>query len=328
MAKKDGKIFQIKKDKNMESLQLSFDAVMPIFIMMLLGYLLRKLNVADKKTFDTINKLVFRVFLPTLLFYNIYGTSSVEIFDSRLLVFAVVCVLLIFFIGFGAVFLITNDNRKRGVILQGFFRSNFAILGLPIVSYICKDSTVGLTSLMVAMVVPVYNVLGVISLEIFNGGKINLIKILKGIIKNPLIIGCVLGGVWLLLGIKLPYPLEKAVSDISNVASPLAIVALGASFSFRSIKGNIKENVIVVTSKLVFIPLIALSVAAYLGFRGEAFACLIVIFGGPIAVSSFSMAQQMGGDENLAGQIVVLTSALCIFTLFVFIFVFGLLGII
>ena len=118
------------------------------------------------------------------------------------------------------------------------------------------------------------------------------------------------------------------MADVSKVASPLAIITLGAGFTFKSIKGYVKENVIVVFSRLIIVPLIFLPLAAYVGFRGEEFVCLMVAFAGPIAVSSYSTAQEMGGDKTLASQLVVLTSALCIFTLFVWIFVFSSLGII
>ncbi|MBR5236505.1 MAG: AEC family transporter [Clostridia bacterium] len=314
----------------MDSLTLSLEAVTPIFLMMLLGYVLKGIHFVDEKVFDAINKLVFKVFLPVLLFNNIYKTKSAEGFGiaADLFGFTTVCVLCVFALGLLAVYFITKDNAKRGVILQGFFRTNFAILGVPLVSYICGDNTTGLSSLMVALVVPLFNVLGVISLELFKGGNIHFKKILKGIVTNPLIIGCVAGMVFLLFKIELPQVLEKTVSDIAHVSSPLALVVLGAGFTFTSIKGYVKENVIILLARLVVLPAIILSIAAYLGFHGEAFACLLVTFGGPIAVSSFSMAQQMGGDKTLAGQLVVLTSAFCILTLFVWIFVFGSFGII
>ena len=314
----------------MESLKLSFEAVTPIFLMTLLGYILNKIKFVDEKIFDEINKFVFKVFLPILLFYNIYKTKSVEGFAGHLDLFAftVIGVLCIFAAGLVFVYFITKENSKRGVLLQAFFRTNFAILGVPVVDYICRGNTGGLSALMVALIVPLFNVLAVISLEIFNGGKIAFKKIIKGIFTNPLIIGCFVGIVFLILKIELPKVIEKTVSDVSKVASPLALIALGAGFTFTNIKGYIKENVIVLLARLVILPLIMLSLAAFIGFRGEAFACLLVAFGGPVAVSSFSMAQQMGGDKTLAGQLVVLTSAFCILTLFIWIFVFGQFGVI
>ncbi len=312
----------------MESLKLSFDAVAPIFLLMLLGYVFKCLKVADKKGFDLINKLVFKAFLPTLLFYNIYKTETANVFDPKLVVFTVIGILCVFIVGYFTVLIITKENPKRGVMLQGFFRTNFAILGIPLVSYICGEQARGLASLMVAIVVPMFNILAVIALERFRDGseKLNILNLLKGMAKNPLIIGCIIGLVFLGFDIKLPYVIEKSVSDIASIATPLAIIALGAGFEFSGIKGYAKEISIVIIARLLVIPIIVLTCAVLCGFQGEALACLLITFGGPIAVSSFSMAQQMDGDEKLAAQIIVISSALCLFTLFLWIFGLNYLG--
>lgn len=313
----------------MESLKLSFEAVVPIFLLMLLGYMLRIWKVADKKAFDTINRLVFKVFLPILLFYNIYQTDAEEMFQPRLVLFVIVGMVLVFLVGYAAVFKLTSDNPRRGVMLQAFFRSNYAILGIPLVDFICDGRATGLASLMVAVVVPLINVLAVTTLERFrsSGEKTELKKLFWGILKNPLIIGCVVGIIFFIGRWKLPFVVERAVADVSKIASPLAIVVLGASFTFSSIRGYVKEIAVIVITRLVLVPLLALPLAASLGFGSEEMACLLIIFGGPVAVSSFSMAQQMGGDENLAAHAVVFTSAFCLLTLFIWIYVLSALGV-
>ncbi len=312
----------------MESLRLSYQAIAPVFLLMLLGYILKVLKVADKRGFDVVNKLVFKVFLPVLLFYNIYKTETAAAFDIKLIIFTVVSILVIFILGYFSVFGLSRENAKRGVMLQGFFRTNFAILGVPLVSYICGDSAKGLASLMVAVIVPFFNILAVIALERFRGGrnKVNIWHLLKGIITNPLIIGCVLGVIFVYYKIPLPYLIEKSVIDISSVATPLAIIALGAGFEFSGMGGYFREISIVMLARLVVIPLIVLSAAIFCGFTGEAIACLLITFGGPIAVSSFVMSQQMGGDEKLSAQLIVISSALCLFTLFFWIFALNYLG--
>jgi len=310
----------------MESLILSFNSVMPIFLLMLTGYILKAVNIADKKGFDTVNRLVFKAFLPTLLFYNIYKTESADVVNPGLMIFTVAGTLIVFAVGYASVFILTKDNAKRGVMLQGFFRSNYAILGLPLVEYICEGKTSGLSSLMVAVIVPLFNVLAVISLERFRDGKLNIPKMLKGVLTNTLIIGCILGLVFYLAGIKLPDVVEKAVSDVAKIASPLAIIVLGASFTFSSLRGCVKELCTVVAARLVIVPAIAIFFAVLLGFTGEALACVLIAFGAPVAVSSFSMAQQMGGDEALAAQVVVVSSALCLLTLFGWIFLLNSMG--
>ncbi len=312
----------------MESIKLSFEAITPIFILMLVGYLIKKVKLADKKSFSVINRLVFKVFLPVLLFHNIYSIKTPDVFNLKLITFVVIGVLFVFISGYFAVILLTKDNKKRGVMLQGFFRANYAILGIPLVNYICGNKTSGLASLMVVVVIPVFNILAVIALERFREGnhKLEILTFLKGIITNPLIIGCLTGIIVFALDIKIPSVIEKSVKDIASIATPLSIVVLGASFEFSDIKGCLRENLIVVTTRLIVVPLIIIPFAVWLGFSGEALACLLVIFASPIAVSSFAMTQQMDGDETLAVQVIATSSAFCLITLFLWVFALSFLG--
>lgn len=312
----------------MESLRLAFVCVAPIFLLMALGYFLKWIQFAKKETFDAVNKMVFRIFLPVLLFYNIYTTKAERILDLPLILFTVIAVLAVFLLGWIAVLFLTKDNKKRGVMLQGFFRSNYAILGIPLIGYVCGDGAKGLASLMAAVVVPLFNVLAVICLERFREGKPEMKKMVLGILKNPLIIACVLGMIFLGLGIKLPSVLEKTVGDLSKIATPLALIVLGASFTFSSIRGYGKEILAVTLARLVIVPFLMLFSAALLGFGKEAIACLLVVSGSPVAVSSFAMAQQMGGDEELAAQSVVISSVFCLVSLFVWIFLLSQLGLV
>lgn len=312
----------------MESLTLSFEAVAPIFILMLLGYILNRIKIVGKAVFDGINKLIFNVFLPVLLFSNIYSTSIGDMLDPKLMFFSVLGVLFVFAIGYFLVLMLTDRNDKRGVMLQGFFRSNIAFLGIPLMGYICNGNETGLFSLMIAIIVPLFNILAVICLERFRNGKLDLIKLLKGVVTNPLIIGCATGILFLIIGIKLPSVIETAVNDVATIASPLAMITLGAGFTFKRIKGCLKEIIITVCAKLIIVPFIMVVIAYFLGFRGEALASVLVIFATPIAVSSYPMAKQMGGNEELSAQVVVISSAMCTVTLFIFIFALSYLGLI
>lgn len=307
----------------MKSFMLSFNAISPIFILMLLGYGLKKFKIADKAFFDKLNLLVFNIFLPVLLFYNIYKTETMDEIDPKFIGFSVIMILVLFCIGYLAVLFITPINSRRGVMLQAFFRSNYAILGLPLVTYICKGGASTMASLMVAVVVPTFNILAVIALEGFRGekGVTNYGTMLKRILTNPLIIGCIGGLICFLLKIKLPLFLESAVKDLSKPASTLAIIILGANFEVGSIKGFKKEIIAVIAVRLIIAPLIAITIGVMLGYSGEALACALIIFASPVAVSSYAMAKQMGGDEALASQSVVLTSAISLLTLFLWIYV-------
>ena len=213
-------------------------------------------------------------------------------------------------------------------MIQGILRSNFALLGLPIAESLCGVENVGPTSLLVGIIVPVYNVLAVIVLETYRGGKADLRKILKGVATNPLIISSLIGVLFNVLNLELPYAVQKTVTDLSRVATPLALVALGGSFTLGKVKEYRKQLSIVVTGKLVLSGCLMVPLAILLGFRNETLVPIMIMFGSPTAVSSFPMAQQMGGDGELAAEIVVFTSALSIVSLFFWILILKQVGVI
>ncbi len=310
----------------MDNIIISLNVVLPLFIIMVLGYLLKKYEVYDIKSLKVFNNVVFKVFLPLHLFNSIYKTDLNEVFDKRFTLFIVSMIIALFF--FLVIFIprIEKDNKKVGVIIQGLFRTNFVIMGLPIATSIFGESEVGTVAIIIAFVIPVFNVLAVISLELFRNSRINYLNIIKEILKNPLIIGAMLGVLVLKTHITLPHFLRITINDIAKVATPLAILLLGGSFEFCSVKKYFKLTMGIVVLKLILFPLIFVTLGAIAGFTGIKLLIIYVIFGAPTAVSSFNMAQQMGGDGELAGQIVVFTTSVSIVTIFLGILVMKNLG--
>ena len=204
---------------------------------------------------------------------------------------------------------------------QGLFRSNFVIFGIPITESLFGSEKVGVAALLIAVIVTLFNILSVIALETFRGGKPNFRKISIGIIKNPLIIASCLGILTLLLKIKIPTAMEKTISDVSKIATPLSLILLGASFKFDNIKKYLKQTTIAVVGKTILTPCIILPICIMFGYRGVELTTLMIIFAAPTAISSFTMAQQMDSDSDLAGQIVVFTSAFYVVTVFMLIFI-------
>ena len=304
----------------MESLIISLEIVLPLFLLMALGYVIKSTGMMNETSVKQVNKVIFKIFLPLLVFCNIYNTELAESFNSHLLLYGVAGVLIQFVLSLCLAVLLEKDNSQRGVMLQGMFRSNFVLFGIPISTALFGDTAAGLASILIAVIIPLYNVLAVISLELFNGKKPNLGKILIGIITNPLIIGSVLGIVFVVLKLSIPKPIYDTITDLSSIATPLAFVILGASFSFGDVRRYIKNVLIVLSAKLLVFPALFLGIALLLGFRGAPLAVLLTVFGAPIAVSSFTMAQQMGGDDKLAGQLVVFSSIFSIGTMFLLIF--------
>ena len=303
----------------MENFTLSFNVVSPLFIVMALGYYLKYIKMLDKQTLDVMNKVCFKAFLPTMLFYNIYKSDVKSAFNPRLIMFSVSCVLILFFILLIIIPKIEKDNKKRGVMIQGIFRSNFVIFGMPVASSIYGDGNIGTTALLIAIIVPLFNLLAVISLEVFRDGNIDFKKIIHGIITNPLIVASIIGVSFILLNIKLPTFIEKSVSDISKLATPLSLILLGGSFSFSDIKEYLKNIIFVVSNKLVIVPLIFIPLAISLGFREIELLTILLIFASPTAVSTFQMAEQMDADHILAQQAIVFSCLFCIPTVFLWI---------
>ena len=304
----------------MENLILSINVVLPLFLTMALGYVLKRLKMFDDNTLKVMNSITFKAFLPLLLFYNIYKTDLKGAINSKLICFALISVTLTFIVLCILIPLIEKDNKKRGVLIQGIFRSNFIIFGLPVACSLFSEAKVGVVAILIATVVPFFNMLAVISLEIFRCGKLDIKNTLKGIITNPLIITSAIGLFFLIFGIKLPTAIEKSISDISRIATPLSLILLGGSFSFTDVKAHLKQTIIGVTGRLIVVPSILMPISIWLGFRDIELIALMLIFASPTAISSFTMAQKMDGDSELAAQIVVFTSAFCILTVFLWIF--------
>ena len=310
----------------MENLMISANAVLPMCLVMALGYGTRRLGWLRREEISTINKIAFRIFLPCLLYYNIYCSDLSGSFDPLLMTYAVGGLPLTFGLALGYALLTEKLPERRGVLIQGMFRSNYVIMGIPVATALLGADQLGTVSILIAVIVPLFNMLAVVVLEVFRGQKPKPLHILGQIAKNPLVIGSVLGILTLVAGIRLPHILEQTIQSVSAIASPLQLFLLGAFFQFSGLKTYRRELVTVSIAKLIVSPGLFLGLGALLGFRGVAFVSLIGIFASPTAVNSFTMAQQMGGDAELAGDIVVTTSAASILTMFLWIFLFKSLG--
>lgn len=305
----------------MNNLILSFNIIFPIFILLTVGYLIKAIKLVDDHTLDKMNDINFKVLFPFLMFNNIYKTEVKYAFNPKLILFAVSLVICIFLLLCLIIPLIEKSNPKRGVLIQGIFRSNFVIFGLPIAISLCGEKHIGPTSILIAIIVPLYNALSVIILEIYRGEGVHIKRILKGIITNPLIIGGVLGVIAMLLHLQLPQPIGKVVGDLSGITTPLALILLGASFRFSDIRSYRKQITIGVLGKLIIVPLIFIPISVLCGFRGYELVPLVVMLGAPPAVSTYTVAGKMDGDQTLAGQLVVFGSIGCIVTMFFWIFI-------
>lgn len=302
----------------MDDFLFSAGKILPLLIMMAVGFAAKRFGVMTDSGVKQANNAVFRIFLPLLLCLNIMDTEPTEVVDIGTIAYAVIATV----IAFGILILIVPRFCKQrnciGVLIQGVARSNYAIFGIPLVGQLYGDIT--LASIMVIAVVPIFNVLSVIVLMIYGDEKASFKSIVKGIVLNPLIIGTALGFILWKLGVSLPPILNDPVHQLASASTPLALFLLGASIDFKQANANKRLLTFGVLGRLVVMPVICLTVAALLGMRDISLAVLIAVFGSPTAVSSYPMAQQMGGDESLAAAQVVFTTAFSIATVFLIIF--------
>ncbi|MGE4583129.1 MAG: AEC family transporter [Sphaerochaeta sp.] len=297
----------------------AFAAVFPLFAKIAIGYGIKTSRLLSERSLREMNALVFKVFLPTLLFSNIYKTDFSTIESYHLLWYALVVVVIMFLTYLLVIPRFVADNHQRGVVVQGICRSNFILFGIPMAATLYGGVSAGLASLLAGIVVPMFNMLSVIVLEYFRGQKPDYRKMLKGVVTNPIILGGLLGSVFALTGLRFPALVEQAVFEVADIATPLALIILGGSVTFSSVKHNLKPLVIAVLNRLVIVPAIGLGVSILLGFRNLELILLLAMFASPAAVSSYTMAQQMDGDADLAGQIVVFSTLIALVSLFLWI---------
>lgn len=345
----------------LEILSTCINAILPIILLILLGYLFKRIKFFNENFIKIGNKFVFNVCLPCMLFINIYDKMD-SFSDIRwdVVLYAVITICVIFGLGLLTAILTTKKQNRRGVILQCSFRSNFAIIGLALVERLGGD--VGIGGIISAFSIPVFNILAVIALSIFvteeaveqeqeqeqeqpkaAKPKHSVKSILLNIVKNPLIIGVVLGLVFVGIreieraccGGEVPFTLKSqlkflytGVSDLKAIASPLALIVLGGQFEFTAVKGMTKEIIVGTVWRTVLAPLIGIGVAVLLSTYTPilndltaVYPALLALFATPVAVSSAIMAGQMKNDEQLATQLVVWTSISSIFTIFIIVFV-------
>ena len=311
----------------MGSFVVCINAVLPIFLLMAAGYAARCFHLLDRADVEKINRIVFRAFMPVMVFYNLYSSDLSSAMRGSLLGYAVIGVLAEYLLSLGYALLFVKDHSRRGVVIQGLYRSNFVIIGLPIAESLVGGD-LGPVAMLLAVVIPIFNILAVITLAVFNGKKPGLKEVVLDILKNPLIIGSAAGIAALLAGLRLPAPLEKVVSQMSGATSPVLLFLLGAFFQFKGMRSHMRELAAVCAGRLVVFPALFLGLAVAIGFRGVELVSLTGVFASSTAIASFTMAQQMDGDAELAGDIVVWTSALCSFTLFDWSLLFKLMGLV
>ena len=303
----------------MSSFQIAFSVVGPLMIYMVVGYLIRRGGICSVDNFKALNQVLFRVFIPLSLFFNVYKAKLGDILKPGLVLYIEILLIAAFALSMALLRRFVPDKRDLVVICQGIARSNYVLFGSLVAAELCDEQGVALVAALCVFVVPTVNIGGVVLFESLRGGKLNPLGLLGRIFKNPLVFSALLGVLFNLLHLELPDVVSSPLSKLGSAATPVAMVTLGAILSFGSIRKHIRYIITAVAGKLLIVPLIAVLGAILLGYRGNELVAVLAVFASPTAVASAPMAQAMGGNGELAGEIVAATSVICLGTLFAFV---------
>ena len=304
----------------LESFMVAFNAVGPFLILLGIGFAAVRLKLTDRPFMDRLNALNYRLFFPFLMFNNVYSAKPENMPSVKLMLTGSLSVILLVVLLVIIVPKIVKENPRRGVVIQGIFRSNFIIYGIPLTTYVFGTEKSSVCGMMIMIMVSIFNIAAVIVLELFReGGKIRPGALLLGIVKNPLLQGCVVGLLFYLLQIRLPSFVATPVSSLAGAATTIALVVLGANLKFDELKKNSRTISVVLVIRLILLPVVMVAFAYLIGLRGVELFLILMIFGTPVATSSYPMAQNMGGDGQLAGQLVFVSTVASLATIFVFI---------
>lgn len=301
----------------MNNLIFSLNAVIPVFLMMVLGYILYKIGWMDDDFASKMNKFVFLIPLPVLLFHDLAAVDFSEMWDVRFVLFCFAATVVSIGIAAG-VSCLWKDKSIQGEFIQASYRSSAAILGIAFIQNIYGTS--GMAPLMIIGSVPLYNVMAVLVLSLFQPGRQGfsremIKRTMKGIMTNPIMIGIAAGLLWSALRLPLPQILNKASSSVGAVATPMGLMAMGASFDFGRALDKAGPVLTAAFIKLAGFCAVFLPAAVWMGFREEKLTAILVMLGSATTVSSYVMAKNMGHEGILSAGVVMVTTLFSAFTL-------------
>ena len=303
---------------------------MPIFLVMVIGYILKQIGMLNDNFVTVANKFNFKVTLPFMLFKDIAGVDIKAVFDIKYVLFCAIVSTICFWVVWGTAKLLVRDKTIRGAFVQSSFRGSAAVMGLAFIQNIYGSSAMG--PLMIVSAVPLYNIFSVIVLTFEANDSTGIDKKAKirqagmNICKNPIILSILAGLIVGLLGIQFPTLVNKTISNVAQMATPLALITIGAGFEGKKALAKIAPTMAASTIKLVLQPLVFLPVAAWMGFSGEKMIAILIMLASPTTPSCYIMAKSMNNDEVLTASVIVTTTLMAAFTLTGWIFLLKTLG--
>ena len=304
----------------------SINVTFPIFLVMVLGYLLKRYGMLTDEFAAAANRFNFKVTLPAMLVRDIAAVDIQNVFDGRYVLFCALASTICFWVIWGFTKIFLKEKSMRGAFVQASFRSSAAVMGLAFINNIYGESAMG--PLMIIGAVPLYNIFSVIVLTFESNEreqniqfKEKLRKAVINILKNPIIVAIFIGLLIGYSGITLPVIAQKTLNSVAQMATPLALIVIGVSFKGRAAIAKLKPALWATLTKLVFQPLIFIPTAIFMGFTGEKLIGILIMLAAPTTPSCYIMAKSMGNDGELTASVVVLTTLLAAFTLTGWIFI-------
>ena len=312
----------------LENLIYSLNATFPVFMVMLVGYLLRRIGWTNDNFVAIANKINFKLTLPALLLTDLMATNMQAMFNLKFVLFCAVVTTISFFGIWGCTRLFLKDASIRGAFVQASFRSSVAVLGIAMIVNIYGKSEI--MPLVLIGAVPLYNVYSVLVLilESNSGAKKTVGSVIKGIVTNPIILSICAGMILSLLKVKFPVMIANTINNFAKMATPLALLALGAGFEGKKAIAKIKPSIVASCIKLIVLPLLFIPAAIWMGFRGADLVAILIMLGSPTTPSCYIMAQNMGNDGVITSSIVVMTTVLSAFTITAFLFILKTMGLV
>lgn len=315
----------------MEQLLFSLNATIPVFLVMVIGYLLKRMHMMDEPFLKTLNTFNFKVTLPVLLFRDISGSDFYSVWDTKYVLYCFLVTLVSISLIWLIAGLVYRNKERLGEFVQASYRSSAAVLGIAFIQNIYGTS--GMAPLMIIGTVPLYNIAAVLILS-FTGPNANglhkaaLKKSIKNILTNPIIIGILLGMASSALRITFPVMISKTINNIASLATPLALIGLGAGFEGRKALKQLAPTAAATCLKLIILPALFLPLAVILGFTGEKLVAILVMLGSPTTASCYIMAKNMGHEGTLTSSVVVAATFLSSVTLTAYLFLLRSMGLI
>ena len=308
----------------------SLNAVMPLFLIIALGYTLKKTDFISGGFLTSGNKYVFYIALPMALFRTVYNSDASDLLDLPFIAFVMGASLASFLLLWAISAIFIKEKKILGTFVQGAFRGNFAFIGLPLLFNLAGDAGLARAAIIITFVVPMYNICSILVLAANSdtGKKVGPLTILFTVVKNPFIIGIAIGIVMVLLGIRLPAMIDRTVFYISSTATPMALICLGAGIVFQGFDKKLKYAIAASVVKVVVMPIIFIVAGYVLGFRDADLAAIMVMGGVPAAIVGYAMAVQMGGDGYIAGTLVVISILMSAVTLTLLVYFMRVMGLV